>query len=387
MQENNKPSSSQDWKHEAGPLPAIITIINAAKLFLENSTGHNEYETEKIVYYSIATYFINKFDFFPILALYGPPSTGKTITLIILKGLCWRPILFSAEAITEAALKANMAKAHSGTLIIEEGDKISVSNLEGLLITRCYKSSAVIEKMVPAGRAWELSEYGAFGATIIHRRNLFKDAALLRRTIPVKTKRQKKEYSPVPPAYAKALFRLRVKIGAMPTLPVIENSWDIEPGVFDCYQPILSIASYVKDSNFIDKLVEEMQSASERLREEETYLEAPCILAAIVAAACEKLGQGFTIERMNIEMQAVKKHLLSLFNSNSPVAQLSPNQRNRIIKEDLGFDRRSSHGKVRIYLTIPQLIKKCKEYGVKDDVLAEWEIHIMELGSEEGQQG
>jgi len=373
---NNKPSSSQDLKHEASPLPAIITIINAAKLLLENSTGHNEYETKKIIYYSIATYSINQFDFFPILAFYGPPSTGKTITLIILRGLCWRPVLFSAEAITEAALKANMTKAHSATLIIEEGDKISISNLEGLLITRCYKSSAVIEKMVPAGKGWALGEYVAFGPTIIHRRNLFRDAAILRRTIPVKTKRQKKEYSPVPSACEKALFRLRVKIKVMPTLPVVENIWELEPGVFDCYKPILSIASYVKDYDFIDKLIEEIQSASDRLREEETYLEAPCILKAILALTCEKVKQEFTIDRINIEIQGIRQKLFEEFNSNSPTLQLSANQRNRIIREDMGFEIRSSHGRNRIYLTIPQLIKKCEEYGIEDDVLVVWKSRI-----------
>ena len=197
---------SQESKSKPDPLPAIITVINAGKLLLENSTGHDDYEIRKIAYYGIATYFILQFDFFPILALYGSPSTGKTVTLIILRGLCFRPFLFSAEAITEAALKANMAKAHSATLIIEEGDKISTKDFEGLLITRCYKSSAVIEKMVSAGRDWDLGEWAAFGATIIHRRNLFRNPALLRRTIPVKTKRQKKEYRPVPSDYAKAIF-------------------------------------------------------------------------------------------------------------------------------------------------------------------------------------
>jgi len=369
-------SPSQGSKPEPDPLPKIATVINAGKLFLENSTGHDDYEISKIVYYAIATYFILQFDFFPILALYGSPSTGKTVTLIILRGFCFRPRLFSAETITEAALKANMAKAHSGTLIIEEGDKISTKDFEGLLITRCYKSSAVIEKMVSAGRDWDLGEWAAFGPTIIHRRNLFRDPAILRRTIPVKTKRQKKEYRPVPSAHAKAIFRLRVKIGAMPKLPAIENTWEVEQGIFDCYKPILSTAYYVKDYDFIDKLVEEMQSASDRLREEETYLEAPCILKAILALTCEKVKQEFTIDRINIEIQGIRQKLFEEFNSSSPALQLSANQRNRIIKEDLGFEIKSSHGRNRIYLTIPQLIKKCEEYGVEDDAIGEWKSRM-----------
>jgi len=368
---NHKPISSQDWKLETGPLPEIINIINAGELLLENSTGHNEYETKKIIYYSIATYFIDKFDFFPMLVPYGPPSTGKTATLIILRGLCWHPVFISAEAITEAALKASMADANRGTLFIEEGDKISTKELEGLLITRCYQSSAIVKKMVPAGKAWELEEHAAFGATIIHRRNLFKDPALLRRSIPVKTKRQKKKYRPVPSACEKALLRLRKKLKVIPTLPVIESSWEIEPGVFDCYKPVLSIASYVKDYDFIGKLVKEMQSASDRLREEEAYLEAPCLLKAIFALVSEKVEK-FTIDRISIEIRGIKQKLFEEFNSNSPASQLSANQRNRIIREDLGFEIRSSHGRNRIYLTIPQLIKKCEEYGIEDDVLGEW---------------
>jgi hypothetical protein len=373
---NDKPISPKAWELEEGPSPELMTIIKAGEILLENSTGHNDYNRRKIVYYAIATYSLHKFDFFPILVPYGPPSTGKTATLVILKGLCWRATSISGEAITEAALKASMVNANIGTLIIEEGDKISTQDFEGLLITRCYRPSAFIGKMVPVGKAWELAKDAAFGATIIHRRNLFKDPALLRRSIPVKTKREKKDYSPVPYGCEKALAGLQSKLKALPALPAVENIWDIEPGVFDCYKPVLSVAYYVDDHEFIDKLVEEMRSASKRLRDEETYLEAPCLLKAILVLVCEKLGREFTTDRINIEVRGLKQKLFDEFNSTSPVSQLSANQRNRIIRDDLGFEIRSSHGRQRIYLTIPQLIKRCEEYGVEDDVLAEWKSQI-----------
>jgi hypothetical protein len=51
---------------------------------------------------------------------------------------------------------------------------------------------------------------------------------------------------------------------------------------------------------------------------------------------------------------------------------LSANQRNRIIEEDLGFKVGSSHGRSRIYLTIPMLIQKCDEYGVTDELIEDW---------------
>jgi hypothetical protein len=60
------------------------------------------------------------------------------------------------------------------------------------------------------------------------------------------------------------------------------------------------------------------------------------------------------------------------FGFSCPTVKLSANQRNRILREDLGFDIRSSHGKNRLYLNIPQLIKVCEDNGVEDDCLVEW---------------
>jgi hypothetical protein len=112
---------------------------------------------------------------FPALVLHCPPSTGISSTLDVLKKTTRKPVSVAGEAITEVALKACMNQA-----------------VEGMLITRYSRSSAEAAKMILAGeKAWVVKHFGTFGATALHRRNLFRDSALLGRTIKVKTSRRK----------------------------------------------------------------------------------------------------------------------------------------------------------------------------------------------------
>lgn len=55
---------------------------------------------------------------------------------------------------------------------------------------------------------------------------------------------------------------------------------------------------------------------------------------------------------------------------------LSANKRNAVIKDDLGFLVKSCHSRVRVYVTIPQLIEGCEEYNVRDDIIHEWKKEL-----------
>lgn len=365
------------WETEEEPLARAIEFAEVA---LNICTGHDDYQRKKIAYYIVSTHFIPQFDPFPSLVIYGPPSTGKSMTLNVLRNTCWGAVSLTAETITPAALKDCLRKANLRTLIIEEADSITLRQLEETLITRYSRSSADDQKMIPDGKGWTRAEFLTFGATVVHRRNLFRNPALLRRVITVRTHRVKKEYSQLnrfSPVYKN--FHKQLKIN--PTLSAVKNIWDVEAGIFDCYRPLIALATYLNDGSFIRQLVNEMKSASERLREEETYLEAPIFLKILIGLAYDKVQDNPTSERISIETRRISPALREEFGADCPALMLSANQRNRIIKEDLGFKVGASHGRSRIYLTIAQLIKVCDDYGIKDDLLEEWKAKL------QGQKG
>ncbi len=355
-------------------LPQHVALATAETI-LSLCTGHDDYQRRKIAYYALATWFIGQYECFPGLAIYGPPSTGKTQTLDILKVICGNPVTITAEAISEAALRDSMNQASGGTLVIEEGDTISSKQLEGLLITRFSKSAANSKKMVSDGRDWKLQSFTTFGATVVHRRNLFRDPAMQRRIIPVKTMRAKGSYQLVNtcrPLFKE--FKNNVKVFG---LPKTKNIWQIEPGVYDCYKPLLDLAAYLEDDNFIAALIEkDIQPAATRLKDEETYLEPHTILKTLVGLVREAVKDKFTLDRINIEARKICPAIREEHGADNSVLILSSNQRNRIIRDDLGFEIRSSASRQRVFLTIPLLIKRCDEYGIKDDLIEDWRKKI-----------
>jgi hypothetical protein len=353
----------------------LAKAVDIADLTLSLYTGHDEYERRKIAIYAMATCFLKRFDPFPGLALYGPPGTGKSNTENVLKKLCWKVVPVTAETVTEAALKDCMTKAHEGTLIIEEADKLSASDLEGILITRFSRSSAIWDKMLPGDGGWRLGEFKTFGATVVHRRNLFKDPALLRRVITVRTVRRQGDYQQFDEKHPMFRFYWN-NLKALPKLPDVTRPLSVEPSIFDCYRPLMAVAAYIGDDDFLSSLKHELEAASVRLKEEETYLEAPTLLKVIIGLVHDETRGKFKLDRVSIETRNLRHALQEEFGTSSSALMLSANQRNRIIREDLGFKTGASHGRSRIYLTIPRLIEKCDEFGVKDDLIEEWRKQI-----------
>jgi hypothetical protein len=365
---NNEPGQPYPWETIEDPLAEAVRLADS---ILYACTGHDDYQRRKIAYYALATHFIPMFDPFPGLVIYGLPSTGKSATLSILRRLCYRTLSITGEAITPAALRKCMAEANKGTLIVEEAEKISRTDMENLLIIRYSQDSALTTKMIQDMIGWELEQLATYGATVCHMRYLFKDPALMRRVITVRTKSINRKYDRM--NKHRASFELyHEKVKNLPVLPNVDNIWNIEPGIFDCYLPLLTLAIYLDDEDFTNSLLAEMGIATNRLKEGEAYLEAPILLKAIISLVSDKIKGSPTLGRINIEMRYINPALRDELGPNHPVFLLSSYQRNLIIKEDLGFGISSSHGRQRIYLTIPLLIKACDEYNIHDDIIDEW---------------
>ena len=353
----------------SGALPELISFIQLTQAILQNAAGHDAYQARKIAYYIFATWHIAKFEQFPGLVFYGPPSSGKTSSLNVVKALAFHVSPITADGITEAALRKTMADANNGTLIIEEADKLTARDLESFVIARYSKSSAQVSKMESAGKNWDVAPKATFGATVLHRRNLFRDPATLRRMIKVKTKRQHKKFISLSSATLKLILN---RIRTISDLPIVENVWDIEPGVFDCFAPVVRIAKYFSDEAFINRLVEEMKQESVQLKEEETYLEGPTILKTLVRLAVDHVKENPKADRFGIHVKEINPAIKDEFGSDCQTLLLSANQRNRILREDFKFQIKSSNGKNWVYLTLPMLMSVCADNNITDDVFAVW---------------
>ncbi len=385
------------WETEAyDPLADALELAAQA---LRLTTGHDRYQRLKVAYWILATHFLPVFDPFPGLAVFGPPTSGKSATIDVIHGLAMKVVKVTGSTLTEAALKASMAQAERGTLVIDEADQLSTQLLEDILITRYSLSTGIWRKMVtPGDGQWRAREFRTSGATALHRRNLFRDPALSRRIIPVRTIRIKGKYAPVTSCIQlfeqfRALDIFNSSLDAngnssgekLPKLPQVENAWDIEPGIFDCYRPLIVLATYLSDHLFLAQLRVEMEAATERLMVEENYLEAPTLLHTLINLANEEMKNGFTTARLAIEVSKIEPAILREYGHTCPLVGLAANQRNRILREDLGFEVVSAGGRMRVRFTIPQLMAQCNENNIKDELLDEWDAELKKLEGKDNQ--
>jgi hypothetical protein len=386
------PATDDSWNTIEEPLEDALRLAEEA---LSKTTGHDDFQRRKIAYWIIATHFLPVFDPFPTLVVYGPPATGKSATLEIVYGFSYKPTRIAGATTSAAGLRSAMGEAARGTLIIEEADKLATQELEDILITRYSLASGIDTKMVTPGQGiWRRQKVSTSGATALHRRNLFKDPALLRRTIPIRAKRTKGKY--VPPGQCKGLFdefhqleftrstsdAKGISTGdKLPKLLPVENIWGVDQGILDCFMPILALAVYLEDRWFINQLKDEMKEAESRLKGEELYLEAPALLHILICLAAEEMGKNFTAKRISVEVSKIEPAGLREYGRSCPLLSLSANQRNRILREDLGFEVASAGGRQRVRFTIAELIKQCSDWKVVDEQLDTWDNMLKEMES------
>jgi len=175
-------TQSPDESHErdADELNVLINLIQGV-------TGLDDNQARTFVYFSMATYGLPSLEIFPILTISGPAGTGKTTLLDVLRQISFKPSIqfINGGIVSRAVLRDSFANRQAQTALIDEGDEID----EDLLIARNSKRSSTIEVNRARGEGGYVPRAAdVFGATAIHRRQPYKDPAVLSRSIVITTK-------------------------------------------------------------------------------------------------------------------------------------------------------------------------------------------------------
>ncbi len=238
-----------------------MTNFNMVSDYLKSvqaTCGLSTNEAKTIIYYSVATHGIQRMQIMPILVLRGPQGTGKSTIMELLKQMAYSPKLIDGR-VSPAVLRDSLK--YETTALIEEADGVD----EELLIRRYSRqTSKTAVKRGSAMQGFKDEQFDMFGATILHRRVPFKDAALDSRSIVIKTVYKPGGYS--------------MSTLSSSSLRQIADSADwgnplgLPTGrVTDAWRPLFQAALACKEKDWLVYAVNEVNKGNERLMAGQKY--------------------------------------------------------------------------------------------------------------------
>lgn len=335
----------------------IITLVS----------GLGELDAWIAAYYCLCTWFVDRFDAFPILNVQGPNGTGKSQLLLIIKRLAYKVRDFTCVRSTYAALRDELAQAHEGTAIMEEAD--GSKDVEDLLSLRYSRSTAVcVRKEQDANsRTWHQRQALIFGASIIHKREPFDDPALDGRSVSIHTvpdvTRQYIKPDEVEPDVIEGIRSWAEDLQKSISLPSSSDIPEgIAPRVTDTYWPLIALASAVGDTESLDALWPRLVQASQNLRDGQQYEPGPTVVLALLSILANTPDHRIKIRNVKIEgeLKSVIERDFGRLLSNRKIAQ---------ILRDYGFEVRRIAGPNWVIPDMETLVRVGKSIGLEDDAL------------------
>ena len=241
--------------HTEGGAETLYERVRPLVELIQATNGLDEQQARTIVYYAIATHGLPNLDNFPILTICGPTGTGKTTLLEVLQQLAYGTphMLIDGGKATYAALRDNLKPLT--TALIDEADNVD----EVLLISRnSTKTSHIPIKRAGKKGGWTDHVLNIFGATVLHRRKPFKDAAVLSRSIVIRTRKTAVD------RYLAEEFTLYAE-----ELRAIAEQVDWEQvaqrggnRIADTWAPLLEVAALIGDSEWECYALQQMETAT-----------------------------------------------------------------------------------------------------------------------------
>jgi hypothetical protein len=344
---------------------------------LTESTGLKGLQQKMVTYWTMATHSLPYVNTFPLLALVGKMGTGKTQALSVVGNFARKPVALSLRGMTTPTIRDKFAESNNGTAIIEEADfawRDADTTFERLLSDRYQRGSAkASHKMKSGDKNWTTVTKEYFGATVLHRRIPFRDAALDGRTVCARTRpdhtRQYLEFRAEDPWNVEGK---KLVSGLTFEPQVIEQPKTVAARVFDTYRPLLSAAKICNDNDFAEQLITKLLQETLELKEAQSSEPDSLVLQAIVEAV---FVDGIT-EFRNLRFSMLAKSVWDNHRFALSPRQIGP------IARDLGFETKTSHGTTVVVPTPATLLKACDECDYADEGIEEF--RKIALGSLQG---
>lgn len=358
-------------------------LADSMDTLLSCVTGLDEFLRKQVVYYTLATHALESLATFPILVPKGPTGTGKSSCLEVIARFAYRPLTFSLKSMTSAAIRDRLTECRGGTAIIEEADQAwKTDGFESLLSDRYKKATAKAARKVPDGEGGWLTQNSAFfGATVLHRRIPFADAAVSGRSVPIRFRAvNNRTFAPLDDIVGKELvLHESVPAGSLTglMLPDVPSIRGIAGRVLDTYRPILAIAQILGDEKFANQMAEHLGLENTQLKESQSFEPDGVVLRALILRVTEKndaLDFGRNVRVSNIAQTVWDSERVTM----------TPRQVAALLR-DLGFETKNSHGLTVVVPKPATLVRACKECGYEDDSIAALRTEL--LSGREGREG
>jgi hypothetical protein len=333
---------------------------------LTQSTGLREIDWKIVTYWSLGTHSLPHVDTYPILSVLGKMGTGKTQVLKIVTNFSYRPHPLSLRGMTDPTIRDAFAAAYEGTAVLEEADyawKDKDGSFERMLSDRYQRSSAVASHKVPSeDKSWQSVSKNYFGATALHRRIGFIDAALDGRAIQVRTRPDHSRRYEKFNADANCNAEGRELIGKLKfDPPAVEQPQNVAGRIFDSYRAILSTARFCGDEAFLGQLMPILLSQTAELKEAQSSEPDGLVLRAIM----EAIYVSGTPAWRNIKYNELSESIWK-----SQRVSLLPRQIGPLVRE-LGFETKKSHGSYVVVPTPASLLRACDDCEYTDESIEE----------------
>jgi hypothetical protein len=349
-------------------IATILSVRDHIETVLGEATGLSQKDRRIIAYWIIATHDLHNVRQFPILRALGKMACGKSQTLRVIAAYSREAKKMSLRAMTQAAFRDSLCDAYEGTAIIEEADSVWKGGewFETFISDRYSRETSVgavkeqldksVWKATPTQKLY-------FGATVIHRRVPFADAALDGRTITINFKPVKRDAPFI--EFDSENDRSRKISDSAKSFALPLNHYQLPttiPGrIANTWRPILAVAHAVNDQNFIENIVAlHVATAALELKEAQDSEPDAVVLKAIIREVFKDSMEGSTPVFKNIKLSEL---VISIKLEDQQ--DLKSRQVGQLARQ-LGFEVGVSHGQSVVKPDRASLLRVCQDQQYSD---------------------
>jgi hypothetical protein len=346
-------------------VPQLQPYITA----LDRVSSLNENEAKLCVYYCMLTHKIGGLNVFPIMTIYGEHISGKSSIMKVMAQLVNHPVPDITPHLPDlknwGGLKGSDSEpvlrrevGFETTAFIEEGDGL-YKRKERLVADRFSRQTGTARVMEAQLIGWNKSAIPIFGATIIHKRETYRDPATSSRSIFIMTKQQgDREHSTTIFSEEERMqfynMARSIDIFSLPTNTRAHELW----------YPLIGLATNIDDVAWCDWAIEQVQKRAERQTAGGDIDPQRAVILGILNVAVKEDGDGnLTFQENKYDLPKIKSAVEGNLNTYMSLEQI------RQTLELMGFEIRKRRGVNRVLVTADKLRQVCVDFGIDDEAV------------------